>query len=69
MASRNMNSQVTQNRGKAEEEEEEDDDPSEYHIKYTGLGNILKRVVENRSSLEKEVPAEKSTKVSATAEH
>jgi hypothetical protein len=62
MASGNVNSKWTQNRGQVEEEEE-DDDPSEYHIKYTGLGNMLKRVVENRSSLEKEIPAEKATKV------
>ena len=46
-----------------EEVKDEEEDADNYHIKYTGLGNMLKRVVENRSTIEKEVPAEKATKV------
>jgi hypothetical protein len=36
----------------------------DYRVKYTGLGSMLKRVVENRATIEKEVPPEKATKVS-----
>ena len=47
--------------------EEEDEDGvannSDYRVKYTGLGNMLKRVQENRSSLEREIPLEKASKV------
>ena len=46
-----------------EEVKDEEEDADNYHIKYTGHGNMLKRVVENRSTIEKEVPAEKATKV------
>jgi hypothetical protein len=41
----------------------EAEETNEYRRKCTGLGSMLKHVVQNRSSLEKEVPPEKGTQV------